>query len=300
MKSEDDGEMLDKVKTTIDNARDAIMEAASQASKLSPEELSRTLFVVTGVSETGKEPVWPVKVHSISHDRFTKLIDRLSTSQSGLDAVEEEAEALEAEEAHKRDVKEAIASALDRGVNPSAARKLGSEAELVVLGEPNGPSPEWPRGVASYIVENTRALEPPPAPIKQGETDMVEAMERMDIEDLAKHFTGSENAFQVQNVSDNDANLLLNHAMVQAILPARLRWDAVVAKMDQASNITPAASSQVVDWSIINADSTPTEDDDCDEVHMDSVKRKRRKKMRKHKYRKFRKATRVERNRLKK
>lgn len=287
-----------KDKSLIDNTRDAIMEAASQASRLSPEELSRTTFVVK-LGESDHEGAWPEKVTKLNHDRFVKLVDRLSQSQTGLYAVQAEAKALEVEQAQKKDVESAVASAMERGEDPSVAKSLGSEADLVVLGEPSGPNPEWPRGVASYLVDKTRALEPPRAPADKAEEGVLTAVERVDLEDLVKHFAGSESAVTVQNVSEDNANMLLNHAMVQAILPSALQWDAVVAKMEAATSVDKTAPAQAVDWSIINADWEPM-DNDGDEVHMDSVKRKRRKKMRKHKYRKFRKATRTERNRLKK
>jgi hypothetical protein len=295
--SQDGTESLSaKDKSFIDSTRDAIMEAASQASRLSPEELSRTTFVVK-LGESDQEGAWPKKVVRLDHDRFVKLVDRLSQSQTGLYAVQAEAKALEAEQAQRKDIDSAVASALERGEDPSVAKSLGSEADLVILGEPSGPNPEWPRGVASFLVDKTRALEPPKAATDKGHEDVVAALEQMDLEDLAKHF--GQSAVTVQNVSEDHANLLLNHAMVQAILPSALKWDAVVAKMEAATSVDKTASTQTVDWSIVNA-GWESADNDGNDVHMDSVKRKRRKKMRKHKYRKFRKATRTERNRLKK
>lgn len=281
------------------------MEAASQASRLSPEELSRTTFIVADLSGEfdGEEGmIWPKKISSLNHDRFVQLVDRLSQSNTGRFAVQAEAKALEAEEAERIDVETAVASALERGDDPSIAKSLGSEADLVILGEPSGPNPKWARGVASFLAERTRALEPPESPLMEREEEnLANAMERMDIEDLAKHFAGSKNAFTVQNICEEDPNLFFSHAMVQAIVPTQLKWDKVVAKMNAATGNEKGATNQIIDLSRLDASLlAPREVGKDDEVHMDSVKRKRRKKMRKHKYRKFRKATRVERNRLKK
>ena len=284
------------------------MEVASQASRLSPEQLSRTTFVISGAASNGKDGsgdqqgmVWPRKVASLDFARFSKLVDSISKPGVGSEAIHIQAVALEQEESHRKDVENAVANALERGEDTSVVANLGSEAELVVLGEPSGPNPKWPRGVATFLAERTRALEPPAAPLMEGEAELVQAMEKLEMEELARHFTGSENAFTMQNMSEDDPNLLLSHAMVQATLPARLQWDSVVAKMDAATGDKLATSP--VDLSSLNANLLQAEEkasDEGDEVHMDSVRRKRRKKMRKHKYRKFRKATRVERTRLKK
>jgi len=299
-----------KVQSTIENAKDAIMEAASRASRLSADELSKTTFIISGAlneKDDSQESTWPKRVASLDHNRFVKLIDSLSKKGTGRKAVQAEAQALEEEEASREDVESAVANAIERGEDPSVAKSLGSEADLVVLGEPSGPNPAWPRGVATFLAEKTRALEAPEAPSMDGAEELESGMESMEIEELAKHFAGSANAFTMQNMSEDDPNLMLSHAMVQATLPSRLKWDAIVAKMDAATNVEGESLNKAVDVSALNADLLPAEEgneeetnENDDEVHLDSVKRKRKKKMRKHKYRKFRKATRVERNRLKK
>ncbi|UZJ51295.1 hypothetical protein CBS101457_000615 [Exobasidium rhododendri] len=297
-------EAIASVQSTLENAKDAIMEAASRASRLSADQLSRTTFVITGSlsEESGsKETVWPQKVATLDYSRFVKLVDSLSKEGGGRKAVQAEAKILEKEEANRKDVESAVANALERGESTKVAKSLGSEADLVVLGEPNGPNPEWARGVATFLAEKTRALEAPKAPSSGEIQDLEKRVEEIGIEELAQHFAGSSNAFTMQSMSEDDPNLMLSHAFVQATLPDRLKWDGIVAKMDAATGIERSRTNEVIDLSTLNADLlTAEEANEDDEVHMDSVKRKRKKKMRKHKYRKFRKATRVERNRLKK
>jgi BRCT domain type II-containing protein len=299
-------QVMAEVQSTLENAKDAIMEAASRASRLSADQLSRTTFVITGsLNESGesKEVAWPKKIATLDHSRFVQLIDNLSLQGSGRNAVQIEAQALEEEEANRRDVESAVTNALERGEDTKVARSLGSEADLVVLGEPSGPNPEWPRGVATFLAERTRALEAPAAPSKDGVHGVEEGTQDVGIEELARHFAGNANAFTMQNMSEDDPNLMLSHAFVQATLPDRLRWDGVLSKMNAATGVEGDRASRIVDVSALNADLLATTAEDAsedDDVHLDSVKRKRKKKMRKHKYRKFRKATRVERNRLKK
>lgn len=292
------------LRTVIENAHEAIMETASQASRLSQEELSRTTFVIGGSLDTMNEPANAQKVTSLSYDRFVKLVDNLAMSNTGLESVYREAKTLEEEATLEQDVEKAVAEALERGEDASAARKLGSESDLVVLGEPDGPNPDWPRGVATFLTEETRALEPPEAKVEAEEGKDVEAtseqaMKLLNVQELAKAFAGEDSAYTVRKVTEKDPNLLLSHALVQAILPPRLKWDRIEAQMNAAAGITTSEGSKTsYDISALNAD--PLSATEADTVNMDSVKRKRRKKMRKHKYKKFRKATRTERNRLKK
>lgn len=275
---------LSVLQSLVESSQEAIAEAMSQASRMSPQELANTTFVIAAHDEA--EPVsarqWTKRLSQIDHPRFSKLLDHLSKDTGARNVVQEAAMAIQKEESNRKDVEEAVSNALERGEDPRAAIKLGSEADLVVLGEPKGPNPDWHRGVATYLAQSTRAFEPPAAP----STDTQAALEQ------------SKGSY----AADEDPNLMLSHALVQAHLPPSLAWDSIVSKMNQAT-ISDGTSSPHTQSPIIrigDLDATLPSTSEPQIVQMDSVKRKRRKKMRKHKYRKLRKATRTERSRLKK
>lgn len=266
---------------------------------------------------------WRRPIKDLSADRFNKIIDSLSKDNVASNAVLSEASRLDGEEAARIDREQAVAAALERGEDTTVAKSLGSEADLIVLGEPNGPDPKWARGVATHLAEKTRALQPPapPRPSKLTETAALDEGESEDIFYLGSFVAESFDAdgnLPEHLVADADGpatfgddenpTLMFSHALIQSHLPKALEWDAIVDKMDKASLDSKVKGvqdgevgreSDLVDLSRLNADLSK-QVGDADGVFMDSVKRKRRKKMRKHKYRKLRKATRVERTRLKK
>ncbi|EPQ26428.1 uncharacterized protein PFL1_06076 [Pseudozyma flocculosa PF-1] len=290
---------------------------------------------------------WRRRIRTISPDRFSKLVDGLAGLEgqgtkdaSAADAAAEgeaatseprwlissfipqsdrvalESAKLEEEERLKEEEEEAVQSALERGEDPDVARKLGIEADLIILGEPNGPSPDWSRGVATYLAEKGRAYEAPPAPQARrkdagtvggddasstspaalSEQEIQEA-----IEDAASRMP---HAASTAFYTDDDPNLILSHALVQVTLPLALKWDRLVSQMDAVALDRPEKALEGIDLTKLDARiprvKAPHAERDAYDVQMDSVRRKRRKKIRKHKYKKLRKEQRAERQRMKK
>lgn len=257
-------------------------------------------------------------MRTIAPERFNELIDGLAgieaetevAAEDGAtrwlvssfhpesDRVAVESAKLEEEERIREEEEEAVQNAMDRGEDPETARKLGAEADLIILGEPHGPSAEWSRGVATYLAEKGRAYEAPPAPTTG------QAAADLDAADLeAPHVANS--VFY----TDDDPNLMLSHALVQSTLPLALKWDKLVAQMDAVALNDPSRAEAVVDTSKLDAQLEGTAFKghvkvspllEAHNIMMDSVRRKRRKKIRKHKYKKLRKAQRAERQRMKK
>lgn len=257
-------------------------------------------------------------MRTIAPERFNELIDGLagveaeeavkaaenkptrwlvSSFHPQSDRVAVESAKLEEEERIKEEEDEAVQNAMERGEDPETARKLGAEADLIILGEPNGPSAEWSRGVATYLAEKGRAYEAPPAPVASNSSH-VESADELE----PPHVSSS--VF----LTDDDPNLMLSHALVQSTLPLALKWDKVVAQMDAVALDDPGRADAVIDTSKLDAELEPVRRRrvkaspllEAHNVKMDSVRRKRRKKIRKHKYKKLRKAQRAERQRMKK
>lgn len=287
-----------------------------------------------GVGGSQSVPIpWRRPIRNLSAERFNKILDTLSKGDGTSNAVvAEEANQLDEEEAARMDREQAVAAALERGEDITAAQSLGSEADLIVLGEPSGPDPKWARGVATHLAEKTRALQPPSpptvpktsstSPSKRNESALSDEEESQDIfylgsfvaesfdadAKLPEHLLADHGDRQATFGEDDNPTLIFSHALVQSHLPKALAWDAIVDKMNSAS-LDPSSALQsgaraetgsVVDVTKLNADLRKEASEEGEDVLMDSVKRKRRKKMRKHKYRKLRKRTRVERTRLKK
>lgn len=253
-------------------------------------------------------------MRSIAPERFNELVDGLSGAEAEVAAESEseptkwivssfhpesdkvaiESAKLEEEERIKEEEEEAVQNALERGEDPETARKLGAEADLIILGEPHGPSAEWSRGVATYLAEKGRAYEPPPAP-----TPSTSAPSPLEPPHVANSVF----------FTDDDPNLMLSHALVQTTLPLALKWDKLVAQMDAVALNDPTKADDLVDIKKLDAQLEPVRGKrvglgspmlEAHNVMMDSVRRKRRKKIRKHKYKKLRKAQRAERQRMKK
>ena len=257
---------------------------------------------------------WRRRMKTIDTARFSQLIDglagvdsdkageagkkeasaakwMLSSFSPKSDRVALESAKLDEEERLKEEREEAVQAALERGEDPEVARKLGVEADLIILGEPHGPRPEWSRGVATYLAEKGRAYEAPPAPVAVAEKAVAEAS-------AEEAETWAPKVASTVFMTDDDPNLMLSHAMVQATLPSALKWDQIVAQMEAVELQEPEKAAQGVDVSKLNAEMIA--DKAGSDVEMDSVRRKRRKKIRKHKYKKLRKEQRAERQRMKK
>lgn len=261
-------------------------------------------------------------MRTIAPERFNELIDGLagieakaavgddndqaatrwlvSSFHPESDRVAVESAKLEEEERIREEEEEAVQNALERGEDPETARKLGAEADLIILGEPHGPSAEWSRGVATYLAEKGRAYEAPPAP---SPSDDAAATDGDTLGQLEAPHVASSVFF-----TDDDPNLMLSHALVQSTLPLALKWDKLVAQMEAAALNDPARADAVVDTSKLDAELEAVKGKrvkvspllEAHNIMMDSVRRKRRKKIRKHKYKKLRKVQRAERQRMKK
>lgn len=260
---------------------------------------------------------WRRRMRTIAPERFNQLLDGLAGIEAEADVacsddaatrwlvssfhpesdrVAVESAKLEEEERIREEEEEAVQNALERGEDPETARKLGAEADLIILGEPYGPRADWSRGVATYLAEKGRAYEAPPAPCTGEEA--VEAASRLEAPHVAKSVF----------FSDDDPNLMLSHALVQSTLPLALKWDKLVAQMDAVALNDPSRAEAVVDTTKLDAELDTMRGKrvkvspllEAHNILMDSVRRKRRKKIRKHKYKKLRKAQRAERQRMKK
>ena len=95
---------------------------------------------------------------------------------------------------------------MERGDDVEQAERLGAEADLVVLGEPNGIPREWPRGVATHLGMHTQPYVPPSVQT----TSSRRSLRRVDDE-----------------ASDEDTHLWLSHALVQNRVGAARAWSAI-------------------------------------------------------------------------
>lgn len=266
-----------------------LLKSLHESGHVSASELKHATVVIAAATEA--QTSFPKRVDNIDQDRFVTLLDRLagdgkSGDLNGVQLVQQEAQSLESEDRQRRDTETAVSNALERGEDPSVAKSLGTEADLVILGEPEGPHPSWARGVATHLAQSGRAFEPPATPAHPGEQALAAEQESRE----------ASASIKIIDEREDDPNLLLSHAMVQATLPPALAWDRLVAQMDSVTLGDKARKA--VDVGVLDANVSASGEDN--EVALDSTKRKRRKKMRKHKYRKLRKATRIERSRLKK
>ena len=283
---------------TLKSISAALMQSLHESGHISQSDMEGATVVISAAPEM--QSAYPQKIENIEQERFVSLLDRLANAKSGSkggEIIKKEAKKLESEQNRRKDVEEAVKSALERGENPATAKALGSEAGLVILGEPEGPNPSWARGTATHLAESTRAFEPPSLPGKTQKAALEKKGEELILE--SKDMSAN---IKIIDERGEDPNLLLSHAMVQATLPSALSWNRLVAKMD-AATLQEGGSLSFVDVHSLNAELLPIAEKLISEsqvVEMDSTKRKRRKKMRKHKYRKLRKATRIERSRLKK
>lgn len=145
----------------------------------------------------------------------------------------------------------AVSSALERGEDTTVAQSLGPEADLIVVGEPEGPHAEWGKGVASYLARFGNAYQAPPAPqageaaaqvkglddvasyqVHRDEASIIEEGEALEAQADAYEAAGENAAWPLSSGSLEDVNLWLGHALVQDKMRAGLDWQRVVAQMD--------------------------------------------------------------------
>lgn len=159
---------------------------------------------------------WRRRVRSVDAATFQEVLDRLAATSlrprragaaaaaRASPAVRAAAQHVERREREARSREDAVAAALDRGEDPRRAERLGAEAELVVLGEPDGSHADWAPGVATHL-GTTQAYVPPPAP-------------------------GAPRRAARVREADDDAHLWLMHGLVQTHVGAARAWDAFVAR----------------------------------------------------------------------
>ncbi|WFD35449.1 hypothetical protein MCUN1_002303 [Malassezia cuniculi] len=153
---------------------------------------------------------WRHKARSVDTATFNEVIDRLASAslrrrRSGRSpAVQAAAKHIERRERDADEREEAVANAVERGEDPARAERLGAEAELVVLGEPDGSNADWAPGVATHL-GTTQAFVPPSAP-------------------------GAVRRAMRPAETDEDAHLWLMHGLVQTRVGAAREWEAFVAE----------------------------------------------------------------------
>ncbi|PWN25747.1 hypothetical protein BDZ90DRAFT_275646 [Jaminaea rosea] len=159
------------------------------------------------------------------------------------------------EQAWQAEKARAVSSALERGEDTTVAESLGPEADLVVVGEPEGARAEWGRGVASYLARFGNAYQAPPAPVaseaaanvkglddvtsyqvRSDERSSLEEEEDLDVEALEASSPASSPVWPLSHGSLEDVNLWLGHALVQDQTRAALEWTRVLAQMDASVN----------------------------------------------------------------
>lgn len=107
------------------------------------------------------------------------------------------------------DMKEqAVANALEHGEDVERAARLGAEAELVVLGEPDGAHKDWAPGVATHLGTETQPYVPPQA--RRALRKKVRARTVDDYE-----------------AADEDAHLWLTQGLVHTRVRAEHDWQKV-------------------------------------------------------------------------
>ena len=170
--------------------------------------------------------IWRRRARSVDADTFASILDRLSalqvsspraarmsrrTSRStgfapASPAVYAASQRIERMEREADAREEAITNAMERGDDVEQAERLCAEADLVVLGEPNGIPREWPRGVATHLGMHTQPYVPPSVQT----TSSRRSLRRVDDE-----------------ASDEDTHLWLSHALVQNRVGAARAWSAI-------------------------------------------------------------------------
>lgn len=165
---------------------------------------------------------WRRRARSVDSATFAAMLDRLSALEvvprtrrqrrqaRRSPAVAAESNRIERMEREADAREEAIASALEHGEDVTRAERLGAEAELVVLGEPNGSQAEWGKGVATHLGTRTEPYQPPSAK-QRGRVAYVDAPS--------------------MDTMEQDAHLWLSHGLVMTQIRAAREWDAVAARV---------------------------------------------------------------------
>lgn len=241
---------------------------------------------------------------ALTKSAFNKIMDNATASEAQRKGSISMHTAVSTTQAFERERQRLISEAQSQAADTTLASALGPESELVVLGEPQGPRPEWGRGVTSYLARHGRPFEPPAAPVAGEEAARVQQLEDMTVFDVSTAMEDSASASQMPEQGQSYVDEWLMHALIQAKLKSSIEWNRLMATMDNKRSLTPSGSAtqtsmnSLLDLSSLNATLPRATMQQI--VEMDSVKRKRRKKMRKMKYKKLRKRQRAERQRLKK
>lgn len=323
-------------------------DSKSALKELDPHELLSKLSLGGGLSSQSSS--LNVSLHlpalrSVSKANFDRVLDSMTSQSKSTGSINSLPQSplglhssIATSQAWETERRQAVDSALQRGEDVSVAEALGPEADLVVLGEPSGPKPEWGRGVASYLAR--QHAYGPPAPPRAGQAEA----KTKTLDDLltyrlsdASDYNGQESMFfddtadasgsSAGPTSMEDANLMLDHALVQDRVKSSLEWEQLTAAMEGKTRGTqmlhnirsaqslvpskktttqPVTSAVTVDTAVRGSVSSEQGERGQEQettpgtIQMDSVRRKRRKKMNKMKYKKLRKKQRSERQKLKK
>lgn len=188
--------------------------------------------------------IWRRRARRINNDTFASLLDRLShlsvsppslsttprkssrqarrhlryvasrgfaPSSPAVHAASQHIERLEREEEAREQV---MAHAIEHGEDVERAARLGSEAELVVLGEPAGPHKDWAPGVATHLGTHTQPYVPP------GSQSQFHGAQRM---------PSRSSANDMDAAADEDAHLWLMQGLVHTRVHADHAWRTFIA-----------------------------------------------------------------------
>ncbi|WFD43443.1 hypothetical protein MPSI1_002105 [Malassezia psittaci] len=173
---------------------------------------------------------WRRRTRGVDSDTFNGMIDRLAqlevtprakrmrrqakrTTPPLSPVVYTESKRLERLEREADATEEAVADAMERGEDTARAQKLGPEADLVVLGEPDGAQKEWSRGVATHLGLNTEPYVPPSSRVTR-----------------SAYPATLQDAFAPQ-----DSHLWFAHALVHNRVQAQRNWDATLRYLGDSS-----------------------------------------------------------------
>ncbi|WFD01678.1 hypothetical protein MOBT1_000354 [Malassezia obtusa] len=194
-----------------------------------PRRLIQRDMVLTEFEEVPENGHWRRSSRGVDSATFNAMLDRLAQLQVAPRAkrmrrqarratpptspvVYAESKRIERMERDADAREEAIANAVERGEDVARAERLGAEAELVVLGEPDGSQKEWGRGVATHLGLHTEPYMPPGARAPRSA------------------YIASVN----EEGMHQDAHLWLTHALVQNRVHAARDWDAMLEHLGGA------------------------------------------------------------------
>lgn len=191
-----------------------------------PRRLIQRDLLLTEFEEEPQQGNWRRCSRGVDAATFSAMLDRLAQLQVTPRAkrmrrqarratpptspvVYAESKRIERMERDADDREEAIANALERGEDVTRAERLGAEADLVVLGEPDGSQKEWGRGVATHLGVHTEPYVPPGTRVPR--TAYIAPVNEQGM--------------------DQDAHLWLSHALVQNRVQAAREWDETLWRL---------------------------------------------------------------------